>query len=176
MGRDKSLLPFASYDTLTEYQLQRLQKIFKSVYISCKDKNKFDFQATFIEDIDSKDIYAPTTGFLAIYKQLKVESFFVLSVDTPFITEQEINLLVKKDKESFDATIAVTEKGLQPMCGIYHYTLEKEFQKMFEQNNHKLGFLLKHSNTNYVKFSSESFMNLNFIDEYEQALQKIKLR
>ena len=174
MGRDKSLLSFGSYDTLTEYQYHRLKKIFKSVYISCKDRGKFNFEADFIEDIESVGIYAPTTGFLAIYKELKVESFFVLSVDTPFVTKIEIESLIRKDKNSYEATIAITKEGFQPMCGIYHRSLEKEFQKMLQQNNHKLVFLLKHSNTNYVKFSSEPFINLNFMNEYEEALDKIE--
>ncbi|MDQ1268445.1 MAG: molybdenum cofactor guanylyltransferase, partial [Campylobacterota bacterium] len=51
MGKDKSLLPFGTFDTLTEFQLNRLGKIFKNVYISCKEKSKFNFEAEFIEDI-----------------------------------------------------------------------------------------------------------------------------
>jgi molybdopterin-guanine dinucleotide biosynthesis protein A len=176
MGRDKSLLPFASSKTLTEYQLQRLKKIFTSVYISCKDKNKFHFEANFIEDIDSEDIYAPTTGFLAIYRTLDVERFFVLSVDTPFVTEKEIKNIIENDSEFFDVTIAKSDNQVQPMCGIYHRSLEKQFEIMFEQNNHKLGFLLKHSKTNYVNFPSHEFINLNFIEDYERALQTFKIR
>jgi len=44
MGEDKSLLPFSSFKTLTEFQLSRLSKIFKNVYISTKEKNKFEFK------------------------------------------------------------------------------------------------------------------------------------
>ena len=40
MGEDKSLLPFPPYKTLTHYQYQRLNKIFKNVYISSKDSSK----------------------------------------------------------------------------------------------------------------------------------------
>jgi molybdopterin-guanine dinucleotide biosynthesis protein A len=176
MGRDKALLPFSSSKTLTEYQLRRLEKLFSSVYISCKEKKKFQFEAHFIEDIDSNTVYAPTAGFLAVYQTLNVERFFVLSVDTPFVTQEEIEKLIEMDDSSYDATIAISDEGLQPLCGIYHRSLEKEFQKMFEQNNHKLGFLLKESKTNSVKFTSKRFMNLNFEDEYKKALNIIKKR
>jgi len=50
MGENKALLPFAGFETLTEYQYTRLSKIFSSVYISCKDKSIFSFDANFIED------------------------------------------------------------------------------------------------------------------------------
>jgi len=58
MGEDKSLLPFGSFSTLTEFQLNRLQKMFKNIYISCKKSSKFDFNADFIEDISQNSVYA----------------------------------------------------------------------------------------------------------------------
>jgi len=173
MGRDKALLPFAGYNTLTEYQYRRLQKIFRSVYISCKDRSKFDFEADFIEDIPSQE-YAPTNGFLALFQQLEYEHFFVLSVDTPFVTEEEFVALFKSDTQRVDATIAKTESGIQPMCGIYHRSLEGQFLKSAKEGNHKLTYLLQSSKTNFVDLSSERFMNLNYEDQYKKALQQIK--
>ena len=75
MGEDKALLPFASYTTLTEFQLSRLSKIFKTIYISCRNKNKFDFDANFIEDVQKGDIFAPTLGFVSIFEKIKENSF-----------------------------------------------------------------------------------------------------
>jgi molybdopterin-guanine dinucleotide biosynthesis protein A len=176
MGEDKSLLPFGNYKTLTEYQLSRLQKIFKKVYISCKNKNKFDFDANFIEDIKTNNIYAPTTGFISVFDSLHVESFFALSVDSPFVSKEEINKIMQKDSlhVDIDACIAKTSSGIQPMCGIYHRSLENKFLKMLKEDNHKLGFLLKSSNTLHVEFDNETaFLNLNHPHEYEKALTLI---
>ena len=178
MGEDKSLLPFAGFDTLTQYQLSRLSKIFKRVYISCKDSGKFDFKASFIEDIKTTDnIFAPTTGFVAIFKELKDDSFFALSVDAPFVGENEIRQIFEVDKQDSDACIAKTEFGIQPMCGIYHRSLESKFTQMLQNNNHKLGFLLKSSNTSYIKFNDEKpFINLNHPHEYQEALTLIQVQ
>ncbi|MEA2099764.1 MAG: molybdenum cofactor guanylyltransferase MobA [Campylobacterota bacterium] len=171
MGEDKSLLPFGDFDTLTEFQLSRLNKIFKTVYISCKDSTNFDFKANFIEDIKTDSIYAPTAGFVAIFDKLKDEKFFVLSVDSPFVGESEIKEIILNDNKEVDATIAKTEFGIQPMCGIYHRSLESKFTEMLESNNHKLGFLLKSSNTTFINFENEKpFLNLNHPHEYEEAL------
>ncbi len=171
MGEDKSLLPFSSSATLTQHQLQKLQKLFKNVYVSCKTKDKFSFDANFIEDVPTQNVFAPTTGFIAIFKELKEERVFVISVDSPFVSDKEIYKILDADDDSFDATVAVTDAGTQPMCGVYHRSLESKFIQMLKEDNHKLNFLLKNSNTKYVRFDDErAFLNLNNPDEYRRAL------
>ena len=171
MGEDKALLPFGDFSTLTQYQLHKLKKIFTHVYISCKDFKKFSFDASFIEDIQTKNIFAPTAGFLATFKQLDSQRFFVISVDTPFISENIIHTLLQNDTSNSDATIARIDSKVQPMCGIYHRSLDVKFNKMLEDDNHKLGFLLKNSNTTYVDFTNtQAFLNLNTPQDYKKAL------
>jgi molybdopterin-guanine dinucleotide biosynthesis protein A len=173
MKRDKSLLPFSGYSTLTEYQYSRLSQLFSHVYISCKNKNKFNFQANFIEDM--QDDYAPTSGFLASFQTLQCEKIFVISVDTPFISKIEIAKILEHDKEDIDASIARLHGKLQPLCGVYHQSLEHKFLQMAKKSEHKLGYLLQKVRTNYVDFSDEeNFLNLNHPHEYEIALQRIK--
>ena len=172
MGEDKALLPFGSFKTLTQFQLHRLQKIFKNVYISCKDARKFDFEAAFIEDVKTENVFAPTAGFVAMFEKLQEERFFVLSVDTPFIGEEEILKIYLQDIPHAEATIASLASKMQPMCGIYHRSLEKEFRTMLKTDTHKLGFLLKNAQTTYVDFEDEKpFLNLNHRHEYEEALK-----
>lgn len=174
MGEDKALLPFSTFDTLTEFQHSRLSKIFNNVYISIKDKSKFNFEATFIEDVKVNNIFAPTAGFVSVFQELKDEKIFVLSVDAPFISEQEIKKLLDSDSKAFDATVAQTPFGIQAMCGIYHRSLEREFIQMLSSDNHKLAYLLKNSNTNFVTFNDEKvFLNLNYPHEYKKALTLI---
>lgn len=60
------------------------------------------------------------------------------------------------------------------MCGIYHRSLAVNFQKMFEEDVHKLGMLLKKSETKWVMFENEAtFANLNHPHEYEAALKEV---
>ncbi|QOP46600.1 molybdenum cofactor guanylyltransferase MobA [Sulfurimonas paralvinellae] len=175
MGEDKALLPFASYKTLTEYQYTRLSKFFTNVYISCKNSKNFDFSAQFIEDNKAVKLFAPTAGFLAAFKTLNTDAFFALSVDAPFVDEIIISKLIHADDPAVDATIARTPEGLQPLCGIYHRSLENEFQKMLEEENHKLGYLLKNAHTNTITFHDTTpFLNMNHPDDYKKALQLLK--
>lgn len=176
MGEDKALLPFGDFATLAEFQLHRLSQIFSHVYISTKTKTKFDFDASFIEDVaSSSDTYAPTSGFVAAFEFLACDRFFAISVDAPFIDETIITKLIKSDKDNYDATIAKSNHGMEPMCGIYHRSLAPAFRDMLEKDNHKLGMILKNSNTNFVTFdTAQPFLNLNHPYEYQQALELIK--
>ena len=172
MGKDKALLPFGDSPTLTQYQHSRLSKIFKTVYISCKDKHKFSFEANFIEDIKTAECFAPTLGFITLFEQTQENSFFVLSVDSPFVDEDIISKLLEMDSPEIDATIAQTAQGVQPLCGIYHRSLTPSFKQMLQENKHKLNALLQNVKTTYVPFEDEnSFLNLNHPHEYEQALK-----
>lgn len=174
MGEDKALLPFGNFTTLTQFQLHKLTKIFTNVYISCKNKGRFPFEAYFIEDTCNKSTYAPTAGFVSTFEYLKCEKFFALSVDTPFIDENTIVTLINSDKKNLDACVATLNSQIQPMCGIYHSSLQKSFLEMLENNNHKLGLLLKSSKTQYIDFNdSNEFLNLNSPQEYQQALKLI---
>ena len=171
MGEDKALLPFASYTTLTEYQYQRLSELFNSVYISTKNPSKFLFKANFLVD-NSQDNYSPLNGFLTLFEQLQTESVFVISVDTPFISDVEIKMLLQADTKENDATVAQTDNKVHPLCGVYHRSLYPKISKMFQEDKHKLTQLLNDVNTAYVSFENErAFLNLNRPHEYEEALQ-----
>ncbi len=175
MGEDKALLPFAGFDTLAEYQYTRLSKVFTTVYISCKDKSKFNFFANFIEDDKSSTVFAPTLGFVTAFNTLHVKKFFALSVDTPFITQKEIQKIMFADNIDADAIIAKTEEGAHPLCGIYTKKLQNNFLTMLKENNHKLGFLLKKSKTTYVYFpDSKPFLNMNHPKDYKKALEILR--
>lgn len=173
MGQDKALLPFGGFESLAEYQYQRLTKLFENVYISAKE-NKFDFEAEIIEDSPTDNLYAPTAGFEAMFQNLQDERVFVLSVDTPFVSEEEIKRLFENDNQTLDAVIAKTASGSHPMCGIYHRSLLPSFKRMLQESNHRLGQLLKTSKTRFVTFDNEeSFTNLNHPYEYEAALKTL---
>jgi len=174
MGKDKALLPFSTFSTLTQYQYSRLSKIFKTVYISTKNPSKFNFDAKYIQDEKKLEIYAPTIGFISAFNYLNVDSFFAISVDSPFIDKNIIEQLFQNDKINNDATISETDFGIQPLCGIYHRSIQDKFIKMYKENNHKLGYLLKNANTTFVYFTNtKAFLNLNHPHEYEEAKQII---
>jgi len=176
MGEDKAFLPFGKHDSLIEYQVSRLQKIFTHVYISAKDKNKFtSINAIIIEDILHPEVNAPTTGFLNIFSKLKEDdTFFVLSVDSPFVTEEIISELITASKKGYEAVIVKTPLGIHPLCGIYTRSLQSRIQTMMQKDEHKLRKLLDDCNVCYVEVENEYLLsNLNTPKDYKKALKTL---
>jgi len=170
MGQNKALLPFGEYETLAQYQYERLKPFFKKVYISTKNPEFFRFTKNFI--IDSSEQFAPTVGLLSSIEQLGEERFFVLSVDSPFVGEAEIKQLLEKD--SYNATVARVDFSIHPLCGIYHASLKNELHRMIDENSHKLQSMLRDKNATYVDFDDNfAFSNLNELDDYKKALSLI---
>ena len=171
MGKDKSLLPFGSYPTLTQYQQERLKPWFQKVYISAK-KNKFDFPCECIEDKQKES--SPLVGLLSILESIEEEEVFVLSVDAPFVDQSVIEKILKSNDASYDAVVAKSPSGTQPLCGIYKKSILPLIYRQLERNNHKIKSLLELANTHNVNFKDDlPFTNLNHPHEYEKALNSL---
>jgi molybdopterin-guanine dinucleotide biosynthesis protein A len=170
MGKDKALLPFAGYNTLSEYQYNRLSSLFDKVYISSK-KNKFNFDPAVITDLH--DEASPLIGIISLFETLEEDEVFILSVDAPFVDEEVITKLLEYQEKS-DAVIAKSTSGIQPLCGIYKRSILPMAQKHLREGNHKLTDLLKTVHTQFILFEEDApFINLNHPHEYEEAVKRI---
>jgi len=170
MGSDKALLPFGQSETLTQYQIKRVSGWFQSVHVSCKRRDKFDFEASFIEDFEDFDVFSPLVALYSILTRLKTE-IAILSVDTPFV-DREVYEKLYENLQNHDAVIAKSPFGSHQMCGIYRPSILPILKEHILDNNHKIRELLKRVETNYVEFSDDRpFTNLNKIEEYKKALQ-----
>jgi molybdopterin-guanine dinucleotide biosynthesis protein A len=168
MGSDKSLLPFGSFKTLTQYQLDKHKNNFSSLHVSCKTKDKFDFKADFIEDTKEFDEYSP---LIALYSILKVfdEPICILSVDTPFVGI-EVYEKLSTCKDDFDVVIARSPYGSHQLCAIYSPSILPILKEQIESNNHKIRNMLDKVKTKYIDFNDDDiFTNLNKLEDYEKA-------
>ena len=171
MGKDKALLPFAKYNTLSEYQYKRLSKIFSHVYISSKS-NKFNFDVNII--VDCYEDSSPLVALISVFETLDVDEVFILSVDSPFVTNKIIEKLYQEANKNSVAIIAKSKHGLEPLCGIYRRSILAHAKKALLLNNHRLVRLLEEVGVQKVEVDdSESFMNLNHPFEYEEALNRL---
>ena len=166
---DKALLPFGGYKTLSEFQYHRLSACFEKVYISTK-LDKFDFEANFIKD--NSEVFAPTIALLSIFEELKEDKIFLISVDTPFIKVETIKEIMSNNGE---IVVAKSPNGIEPLCGIYSKSIISKIKEMIESDNHKLNYLIKNSDSNFIEFKDENeFLNVNRVDDYNKALKLIE--
>ena len=169
MGSDKALLPFGDFPTLTQYQLARWRGCFSFLHVNCKYKEKFDFEASFIEDIPTYPKSSPLIALMSILKYFNAP-VAVLSVDTPFVTAEIFETLYQNFSPNTQAIIATSPFGTHPLCGFYTPSLIPTIEKMLENDNHKIGYLLQNAQTVYVNFTDDApFFNLNYPHEYTQA-------
>ncbi|WP_457595229.1 molybdenum cofactor guanylyltransferase MobA [Hydrogenimonas sp.] len=175
MGKDKALLPFCGFSTLSEFQYRRLRPHFKELYLSAK-REKFPFDAPLILDDPEEKLFAPTAGLRRIFEVLEEDTVFVLSVDTPFVGIEEIGRLIRSAEEhsSCDAVVAESPGGIHPMCGVYRRSIVPYFQEATERGNHRLTALLERANTHFLPFPFDApFYNINRPEEYESALKNL---
>jgi molybdopterin-guanine dinucleotide biosynthesis protein A len=172
MGKDKSLLPFGNYPSMIEYQYERLKPFFKTTYISSKT-DKFDFNAEII--YDNNDVHSPMVALKSILEYLKDEQkIFIITVDTPMVSIETIDNIIH-DSKNYDATIAQSPTKTHNLCGVFTHKLLKQIILMLENDNHKINYLLKKSNVNYVIFpQDDEFININEPYEYEKLLSTYK--
>lgn len=169
MGSDKALLPFGGFNTLTQYQLHRLTPFFQSVHVSTKSKDKFHFDASFIEDISSYQQSSPLIALLSIMQHFKTP-VCVISVDTPFVNKEVFEQLFQSLNDKVQAVIATSPSGSHPLCAIYSPTISDKITHMLEKNEHKIKNLLDSTHTIFIPFESDApFTNLNYPHEYEEA-------
>ena len=168
MGEDKSLLPFSSYPTLTQYQYERLKKEFPNIYLSSK-VNKFDFLENDNNIIyDKSDIYSPLVALQTIFNFIQTNKVFILTVDTPFVKVESIKKLII-ESQAYDITVAKTTR-LHNLCGVFDKSILNNINQMINEDMHKVGFLLKKSNTNIIEFDNDDeFLNLNEMSDYKKA-------
>lgn len=172
MGEDKSLLPFSSSNSLTQYQYERLKPFFKEIYLSSKI-NKFNFleDESLILD-ENKEIFSPILALNTIFNKLKKQKVFIITVDTPFVSIESISKLIE-ESNGVDICVAQTEK-IHNLCGIFSSNISKSINFMIENDIHKIGYLIKNNNTKIIKFPDDNeFININNQDDYNKSKKYI---
>lgn len=172
MGEDKALLPFSSYDTLSQYQFDRLKPYFKNIYISSKI-NKFDFlQSSENLILDEGKVFSPIVALQTILNSIKEQKVFIITVDTPLVSIESINQIIEESK-NYEICVAQT-KRTHNLCGVFSKSVLTTIESMLKEDIHKVGFLLKQSKTHICELENDDeFINLNEKEEYFRALKLI---
>lgn len=176
MGENKTYLPFGNYNSLIEFQYQRLRQVFNRVFISSKISN-FDFldvQTPWVLLDNHPNIYSPLVALKSILEQVKTSQVFIFTVDTPFVSVKTIQTMIE-NAEKYDITIAYTSEKNHHLCGVFSQSLLPKIKDMLEKDIHKIGYLIQQSHTHKVLFDNEEeFLNMNTQLDYKEALNRLK--
>jgi molybdopterin-guanine dinucleotide biosynthesis protein A len=163
MGRDKALLPFGGYETLAEYQYDRLKRsgCFSGVFFSLKEQ-ALPFDAPYLRD--ESETAAPIVALKRILSAASQERVFVLAVDLPFFSGFE-RLIAQRGNIAMARTIS----GSHPLCAIYHQSLADHFRRACASGDLSIKNALRSEAIAYVDFDERELTNLNYEREYRLA-------
>ena len=205
MGRDKTLLPFGGFATLTHYGAHKFGRIFERVFVSSKF-DKFNPPLPLVKDASpeefsrlnltearndastnsaqisaqdtsnlSEPAFSPMLALYSILKNFPNESVFIIPADMPFVSEECVRELYKFASE-YDMVIAADESHTHSLCGFFSGDLADAAGELFAAGEHKIGLLRDRCRCKIVKLAREDeFFNINYQADYEQALKEGKI-
>ena len=167
MGEDKSLMPFKEFDTLIEYQYNKLSNIFSSVLISSKN-NKFNFKAQLLFD-EKQEVFSPMIALKSILTNIKEEKVFITTVDVPLIEISTFQKLIEESQNQ-DITIAQDSQNTHNLCGVFSKSLLPIIQKLLDNDMHKINAMIQATKkSKKILFTNEKqFANINTKEEYNK--------
>jgi len=174
MGKDKALLPFGDYSTLSEYQYRKLEPLFENVYLSAKE-DKFPFKANIIYDIYEE--YNPLNALISAFKQIDCDAIFLTSVDMPLLEVESISSLIdayKYKRGLYRSFSLVGNFGVEPTATIYTRELLNEAESMYKECDYKLKNIILSKNSYKINAKNRELFNINRKEEYKKALKIVK--
>lgn len=163
MGTDKAVLELKG-QTLLEHAIEVCRPSCKTILIS--SNNSLHQKLGYITIPDEIPGCGPMGGIYSCLKQSETDWNFILSVDSPFVEPEFIQLLISQTG-SFDVIVPVHAKGKEPLIAMYHKTCLAEIKKMLKSGNFKMHNLLNSINTKFVDVQKsvekypKLFLNLN---------------
>lgn len=171
MGQDKAFLRWK--DTTLIGHLCRELSGFSEVLISCREPNKFK-GLPYPLVVDEREGFGPVEGIRRLLAGSSCENIFICAVDMPFVTKELVDFLCEKKAPDTGCLAVRSERGIEPLCAIYHKNILPELETMVKTGEHRMTDLLTRIAQQSVTpgeggFSDEVVRNLNTPSEYENT-------
>jgi molybdopterin-guanine dinucleotide biosynthesis protein A len=146
MGTDKT---FAKLNgkPLIQHALDLLSPFCNHIIISSNNPELKKFGFPVIHD-DIPDC-GPIGGIYSCLKKSETEWNLILSVDSPKVKPEFIQLLINQTK-NYDAIVPVHNNGKEPLIALYHKKSLSKIKKAINSGAYKMHSLLSELQVNYV--------------------------
>ncbi|MCX2679938.1 NTP transferase domain-containing protein [Galbibacter sp. EGI 63066] len=178
MGSDKSLIAYHGIPQRI-HLCQLLEKACDKVFMSIRKDQKGEFSDTSNFIVDQDIHKGPYNGLLSAHEYDKNVAWLVLACDLPLIDEEAIQALVKKrDRQRYATAYALLSRKLpEPLCAIWESKALAESKCRLAEGKGfgPRKFLLDHGVKMIYPKRSSVLMNANSAEEYNEAIQKLKI-
>ena len=171
-GQDKASLQFGNC-TLLERIYFVLKEVVDGIWIIGNKNTIFDLPSEIF--INDTVINAGPMGGLLTALKNNHRPTLLLSCDMPFINQNHVKYLLDHYDSYLAATVAVSEKGIEPLFAIYQPHLIPLLEELISGGNFALYKIFNHKTAKFVDFSkagydSNTFFNINTLSDYKKAL------
>ena len=166
MGEDKCLLSYNG-KTFLQTQIDKFKKLgIEDIIVS-------GFRGSGVkEKIIADDIMkGPLSGIYLGLKNIKNESAFVVSVDTPLLRESIIKEMIEYSKSIvFDAVVLRHNEVVEPLISIFNKNVLDKLSKYLDGKNFNCRGFLELINLKYFEYkeSEVEFFNVNNKSDYDK--------
>lgn len=164
MRKDKTQLNFNG-SPLALYMYSKLNDTFQSVYIACKDKHNFTFDAHFI--IESSPIFAPMSAMIAAFENLNTPEICFVSVDTPFIFQNSLRHIAKAQAQ---IALAKSPNKTHYLLSKWHIDTLPSLKAAFKAKDYALHKVATSFQCQLIDICEEEGFNINTPQDYKRAL------
>ena len=171
-GRDKAMLMFNEL-TLLDITYRELKSISDDIRIIGNVRKK----SSIPDELFLSDMVKNRGPMGGLYTALKYFNKTVLlaSCDMPFLKREHYRYLIGQMDQSKDATIARSDKGLEPLFALYQPDLIPQIERRIANKSYAMHQLINQLNVKIVDFStsvniSYLFFNINTLRDYKKAL------
>lgn len=163
MHRDKTLMKYKNYESLTHFLFQKLSNIFNNVLV-CAKSDKFKPPLPLI--IDEFSEFCPLRVIANLDKHFS-QPVFIIAADTPFIEFETIKILFENLKNHY-ISIPCDNEFSHWLCGFYNPKVSLAARELLDNNIEKISPLANHCSTVITKFNNKNeFLNINTMADYE---------
>jgi molybdopterin-guanine dinucleotide biosynthesis protein A len=173
MGKDKSLLDFQGR-TLLQRMIDEHRKLLDDVYVIGKGTEYFENATGIYDKIEDK---GPVGGLFTALSEIKADWYLISPCDMPFLNHTELKELLEESASGeYDAIIAESDNGYEPLVAAYSSNIFPLMQKNMENGNYAVRALFNQINKRFLKFNAQifekdTFFNINYRDDYNNAIQ-----
>jgi len=170
MGTDKGLMLLNS-EPMISYLIKLLKPIVEEVIIVAKSEKYKVFGLSVFPD--KMALKGPVGGIYSGLFHSNTEKVFVVSCDTPFITQELVQLIIDADNGN-DVVISKHNDKLEPLIGLYSKNGMDVFKNCIDQDKLKLIKVLDRLDTKIIdldksEVDSSVFYNINTPIEFKNA-------
>ena len=167
MGQDKAIMVIPSEEKTLLEQVSITLGSFEEKMISVREK--YYELPGYKQVVDLVDRIGPLGGIYSALSTCDSDALLIVACDMPFFSSECAEQLVSKyKKETCDILLCESEKGIEPLAGIYGKSCLPQIEKKIHNRDYRIRSLFEECQVATMKVDGTSLVtNINTTSDWE---------